>query len=52
MEIWHKLDRSFKSPKVSMELSFSSPIAYKNEESIAINKLTLILFFIYIVEFL
>ena len=39
MEVWHKLDRSFKSPKVSMELKFSSPIVYKSVENIAINKL-------------
>ena len=39
MEVWHKLDRSFKTPKVSMELNFASPIAYKGEENIAVNKL-------------
>ena len=38
MEIWHKLDRSFSVPKISMELQFSSPIVYKSEENIAINK--------------
>ena len=38
MEVWHKLDRSFKTPKVSMELEFASPLAYKSEENIAVNK--------------